>query len=145
MPARQINIVDEDPAAALITQRGLQTLLGDRVAVVVAPNPNAAWLACANGNVDLLIVDPGPHGGAASALVRAVRNYRPQLPMLVLTAYDSPGLRAKMRDLGVELYVAKPVALNDLLPVVYAALNFPRGRNTDDSRAALVFSAPGHE
>jgi len=54
--------------------------------------------------------------------VRAVRTFRPSIPVLVLTAYDTPGLRAKMRDLGVDKYVAKPIDLHDLLPVVTSAL-----------------------
>lgn len=122
MPPRQIHIVDDDPVAALITQRGLQTMLGERCAVTVAPSPNAAWLACAEGRVDLLIVDPSPHVGGVISLVRAVRTFRPSIAVLVLTAYDTPGLRAKMRDLGVDKYVAKPIDLHDLLPVVTSAI-----------------------
>jgi two-component system, OmpR family, response regulator len=122
MPARQIQISDDDPAAALITQRGLQSLLGDTYSVIVAPTPNAAWLACAHGNVDLLIVDPGAGSGSASALVRAMHAFRPTTPILVLTAYDTPGLRAKMRDLGVKYYAAKPIDFKELLPLVTTAL-----------------------
>ncbi|MBX0329774.1 response regulator [Oscillochloris sp. ZM17-4] len=123
MPHRQIQICDDDPAAALITQRGLQALLGESYGVVIAPTPNAAWLACAHGDVELLIVDPGAGSGSASALVRAMHAFRPTTPVFVLTAYDTPGLRAKMRDLGVRYYVAKPIDFKDLLPLVTAALH----------------------
>lgn len=122
MPPRQIYICDDDAAAALITQRGLQTLLGDNYKVTIAATPNAAWLACAHGNVDLLIVDPGAGSGSASALVRAMHAFRPTTPILVLTAYDTPGLRAKMRELGVSYYAAKPIDFKELLPIVTAAL-----------------------
>ncbi len=122
MPLRQIHILDDDPTAALITQRGLQTLLDKRYSVVVDPSPNVAWMACANNTVDLLIVDPSPHVGAVLPLLRAVRSFRPSIPILVLTAYDTHGLRAKIRDLGIDRYVAKPVDLQELLPVVKAAL-----------------------
>ncbi|MFV9506316.1 MAG: response regulator transcription factor [Oscillochloridaceae bacterium umkhey_bin13] len=122
MPLRQIYIVDDDPAAALITQRGLQTMLGERFSVVVAPNPNAAWLACATGTVDLLMVDPNPHSNAVLSLLRAVHAFRPTIPVLVLTAYDTPGLRLKMRELGVVAYVAKPIDLRELVPIVSEAV-----------------------
>lgn len=136
MPSRQIQICDDDPAAAMITQRGLQALLGDSVAIVVAPTANAAWLACANGNVDLLIIDPSPHNNAAASLLRAVRTFRPRLPVLILTAYDSPGLRARMRDLGIEYYVPKPVDLRELAPIVYNAIQLGRPLNNEVSYRA---------
>jgi DNA-binding response OmpR family regulator len=122
MPPRQIEICDDDQVAALITQRGLQRLLGDRYAISISPTPNAAWLACAHGNVDLLIVDPGSAGNSAGALVRAMHAFRPMTPILVLTAYDTPGLRTRMRDLGVSYYAAKPIDFKDLLPMVTSAL-----------------------
>jgi DNA-binding response OmpR family regulator len=141
MPHRQIQICDDDPAAALITQRGLQSLLGEAYRVVIAPTPNAAWLACAHGDVDLLIVDPGAGSGSASALVRATHAFRPTTPIFVLTAYDTPGLRAKMRDLGVRYYVAKPIDFKDLLPLIITALHitpitnsFPLRMNAHCSR-----------
>ncbi len=114
MPPRHIEIVDGDATAALVTQRGLQMLLNGEVEVRVADSANAAWLDCLREEVDLLIVDPNPQGGAATALVRALRAYRPQIPVLVLTAYDSPGLRTQMRSYGVQSYLAKPVDLHDL-------------------------------
>lgn len=122
MPTKQIYIFDEDVSAAAVTQHGLKALLDDAVDVGIASSQNAAWMACAKGDVDLLIVDPGPPSGSAVSLIRAVRVYRPQIPILVLTAYDTPGLRASMRSLGVNLYVAKPVDLRDLAPIVNGAL-----------------------
>ncbi|MCG8352241.1 MAG: response regulator [Chloroflexales bacterium] len=122
MPSRRIAIVDNDPTAALVTQRGLQKLLNGDVKVTVAPSPNAAWMDCLNEEVDLVIVDPSPQGGAATSLVRVLRRYRPQIPVLVLTAYDSPGLRKQMRTFGVESYLAKPVDLRDLGQTVRTVL-----------------------
>ncbi len=144
MPVRHIYIFDDDPAAALITQRGLQTLLGDRFSVVSVPTPNDAWLACATGNVDLLIVDPSPHSNGAYSLLRAVKAYRATTPVLVLTAYDTPGLRAKMRDLGVDRYVAKPIDLRELVPIVHAALRPERPISGGPSLATLsLLGCPG--
>lgn len=144
MPVRQIYIVDDDPAAALITQRGLQMMLDDRFSIAVSSSPNAAWLACATGNVDLLIVDPNPHGNAAVSLVRAVRAFRPYIPVLVLTAYDTPGLRVKMRDLGVARYVAKPIDLRELVPIVNNALSSDRPIPAASGSTLSALSLSGH-
>jgi DNA-binding response OmpR family regulator len=144
MPLRQIYIVDDDPTAALITQRGVQATLGDRFSIVVASSPNAAWLACATGNVDLLIVDPSPHASGVLSLLRAVKAFRPSIPVLILTAYDTPGLRAKMRELAVERYVAKPIELRELLPIVTAVLPPPPPERSlgNTSPASLSLSSP---
>ncbi|MFP4439915.1 MAG: response regulator [Chloroflexaceae bacterium] len=122
MPLRHIEIVDSDPTAALVTQRGLQVLLETEAEVTVAPSPDAAWLRCMNEEVDLLIVDPNPQSRAATSLVRALRAYRPHLPVMVLTAYDTPRLRKHMQTLGVEHYLAKPIDLLDLKQAVHTAL-----------------------
>jgi two-component system OmpR family response regulator len=127
----QILIVDDDPSAALITQHGLQAMLGEDVRVLVAASPDEAWLACAEGKVDLLIVDPTPRSSTAAALLRACRAYRPQIPILVLTAYDTPGLRARMQGLAIDLYVPKPVDLRELAPQIRRELRMaprPAGR-----------------
>lgn len=118
MPRPHILIVDGDAAAALVTQRGLQRLLSTTAEVEIAPSPGAAWLRCLHEQVDLLIVDPNAESGAASALIKALHTDRPDVPVLVLTAYDTPRLRAQVRALGIQNYLAKPVDLEDLGRVV---------------------------
>jgi two-component system OmpR family response regulator len=122
MPQQRILIVDSDPNAALVTQGGLQRFLGPEVAVTIAPSPGAAWLRCLRDGVDLLIVDPSPESQAAAALIKALHDERPQFPVFVLTAYDTPRLRTQMRVLGVQDYLAKPVDLMNLVQSVRVAL-----------------------
>jgi DNA-binding NarL/FixJ family response regulator len=124
MPRTQILIVDRDPTAALVTQRGLQRLLDSQTDVEIAPSPGEAWLRCLRGQVDLVIVDPDPDNGAASALIKALHADRPEVLVLVLTAYDTPRLRSQMRDLGVRSYLAKPVDLKDLGHAVRRVVGF---------------------
>ena len=114
MSRPSILIVDRDATAALVTQRGLQRLLDTLADVEVAASPGAAWLRCLRDHVDLLIVDPAPESGAASALIKALHVDLPDVPVLILTAYDTPRLRTQMRTLGVQDYLAKPVDLVDL-------------------------------
>lgn len=123
MPPRHIEIVDGDPAAALVTQRGLQLLLNSEADVSVASSPNAAWLRCLSEDVDMVIIDPNPQNREATSLVKALRAYRPQLLVLVLTAYDTPRLRSQMQMLGIRHYLAKPIDLLDLKQVVRTALS----------------------
>jgi two-component system OmpR family response regulator len=123
MPQQRILIVDSDPIAALVTQGGLQRFLGVDVTATIAPSPGAAWLRCLRDGVELLIVDPSPQSRAPVALIKALHDERPHLPVFVLTAYDTPRLRTQMRALGVQDYLAKPVDLMNLVQRVRVALN----------------------
>ncbi len=119
---QHILVVDSDPVAAMVTQQGLQLLLGKDVEVSLAPSPGAAWLRCMRESVDLLIVDPSPPGRAAAALIKALHDERPHIPVVVLTAYDTPRLRSQMKRLGVRHYLAKPVELAELKNTVSSVL-----------------------
>jgi two-component system OmpR family response regulator len=121
-PPKHMLIVDSDAVAALVTQRGLQAALGAAAEVTVAPSAGAAWLHCRRVNFDLVIVDPSPPDRAAGALVKALCAERPDIPVLVLTAMDTPRLRAEMRTLGVRHYFAKPLMLRELERGVRVAL-----------------------
>jgi DNA-binding NarL/FixJ family response regulator len=114
MSLPQILIVDTDPAAALVTQHGLQRLLDTKAEVTVVPSATTAWLRCLREHVDLVIIDPSPMNSAATALIKALHVDRPHTAVLVLTAYDTPRLRSEMRALGVEHYLAKPIDLDEI-------------------------------
>ena len=99
--------------------------------------PICAWRSCCSSHrafggrslaalpartYDLVIIDPSPPDRAAGALVKALRTERPDISVLVLTAMDTPGLRAEMRTLGVRHYFAKPLTIRELERGVRAAL-----------------------
>jgi len=107
-------MVGSDPTAALVTQRGMQHSLGSGSVVEQVPSAGAAWLACARGGIDLVIIDPGGADRSGMALIKALRHEHPGLIVLVLTAYDTPRLRKQMHALGVRGYLAKPVELHEL-------------------------------
>ncbi|MEP7189392.1 MAG: response regulator [Roseiflexaceae bacterium] len=113
MTIAKILIFDGDPTAALVTQHGLQRLQPNSE-VSIATSAGDAWLSCLHQSVDLLIIDPSPANSASSALIKALRTDRPDTDVMVLTAYDTPRLRAQMRALGVVHYLAKPVDLREL-------------------------------
>lgn len=123
MSQSQILIVDGDPTVALVTQRALQHMLDGAAEVAIAPTPGAAWLRCQRRQIDLVIVDPEPQNLAMLALIKALVAEQPQVPVLVLTAYDTPGLRSRMAALGIRHYLAKPVEVAELERAVREALH----------------------
>ena len=100
MSTAKILIVDSDPAAALVTQHGLQRLQPG-TEVTTAISASAAWLSCLHDSVDLLIIDPNPANSVSSALIKALRTDRPDTDVLVLTAYDTPRLRTPTIGIGL--------------------------------------------
>lgn len=114
MQPSHILIVDSDPAAAMVTQHGLQRLFAAGAEVEIAASPREAWARCRHEHIDLLIVDPSTESSSATTLVKDLHTDCPEIPVLVLTAYDTPRLRSQMRLLGVRHYFAKPVELRDL-------------------------------
>lgn len=139
MSPHRIQIIDSDPTAALVTQRGLQRLLDNDADVTIAPSPEAAWVACTQSVVELLIIDPTPQSVAITAMIKAVREQYPALPILILTAYDSPLLRRTMRMQGIIHYVAKPVTLHDLSELVRTIFGtLPPAPAPDGANAALL-------
>ena len=111
---RRILIVDGDMTVGLVTQHGLQAMLGDSADIVLVASPDAAWQECQLGGVALVMIDPAPHDVATDALMRRLRAQLPALPVIVVTAHDTPRLRAEVRALGVRHYLAKPALLSDL-------------------------------
>jgi len=118
LSAQHIHIVDNDAMAALVTQLGLQSRLQDKAQITFTADLSRDVQTAVTDPVDLFIVDPGAQSQAATALIRQVQQRFPDTPVLVLTAYDSPMLRAQMRQLGVQSYLAKPVGVTDLEMVV---------------------------
>lgn len=131
MARLHIVIVDSDPTVALVTQRGLQRMFADTITVDIAASPSEAWASCVGGHVDIVIVDPNPENSPAAALVKSLHTMHPSIPVLVLTAYDTPRLRMQMRALGIQHYLAKPVELRDLEQLVRSVV-----AHTTERRAA---------
>jgi two-component system, OmpR family, response regulator len=122
MHTHHILIVDNDLAAATVTQYGLQRAFGDAAAIEIAPSPGVAWLRTNKEPIDLLIVDPSAWSHAATVLIKALHGEPTAVPVVVLTAYDTPRLRREMGSLGITHYLAKPVDLSELEAHVREAL-----------------------
>lgn len=72
---------------------------------------------------DLLVLDvmlPGGMNGIE--MCRRIRDSKPDVPILILTALDSPGRRVEGLDAGADDYLVKPFHLVELLARVRALL-----------------------
>lgn len=72
--------------------------------------------------IDLLITDVRLPGMSGFDLVRKVRDVRPDLPVMMITAYASAQGKEEANSLGVYRYFEKPLDTDALLAAVHAVL-----------------------
>jgi two-component system, OmpR family, response regulator len=84
-------------------------------------------------DVDLVIIDIGLPGADGHAVLSAIRNRKPELPALMLTARDDVTTKVRALDAGADDYVVKPFSFVELAARMRAAM-----RRGDQRRASAV-------
>ena len=69
-----------------------------------------------------MVLDLGLPGLDGVEVLRRIRERRPDLPVVILTARDAVSDRVKLLDLGADDYLVKPFALSELLARIRARL-----------------------
>ena len=139
---KSILLIDDD--AAML--RALDKVLSGEGAVVA----KASWVGEAmerltesQGAFDLIITDlrmPVLHG---QSILRAVRAAMPEVPVIVITAFASPELRAECVQAGAAAFLEKPLEAPELLAVIEQVfsphrlrMKAPGNVETADNRAS---------
>ncbi len=108
---RKILVIDDDPAMTDL----LKLLLAPAAAEVIAANSGPEGIRMANDNKpDVITLDlmmPDINGWQVCKAIRRVSS----IPILILSALDSPGLVAAALDAGADDYLIKPVPSSVLL------------------------------
>jgi DNA-binding response OmpR family regulator len=86
---------------------------------------------------DLLLLDMVLPGKTGLEILREVRNARPTLPVIILSARGEERDRVTGLKLGADDYVVKPFSVNELLARVEAVLRRSPGRPTDVGELAI--------
>ena len=112
-------VIEDDSAI----RRGLVDALQFSGYEVLQAKDGTAGLAGAlRASVDLLLLDlvlPGPGG---FEILQAVKESRPTLPVIILTARGEESERVRGLRLGADDYVVKPFSIRELLARVTAVL-----------------------
>jgi DNA-binding response OmpR family regulator len=119
----------EDDAAI---RRGIvDTLTFAGYDVIEAANGNDGCKAAVAREYDLLLLDMVLPGKPGLDILREVRNARPTLPVIILSARGEERDRVTGLKLGADDYVVKPFSVDELLARVEAVLRRSPGRPTD--------------
>lgn len=116
--ARILLVDDEDcvvrTAALLLESEGHST--------VCVLNGNEAKQLIASQDFDLLLTDIRMTPVDGMELIRDVRKTKPDLPIIVVSAYGADKTQREAADLGAAHYVQKPFKADDLIACIDDAL-----------------------
>ncbi|HEV7220560.1 MAG TPA: response regulator transcription factor [Terriglobales bacterium] len=115
----RILIAEDDPALASFVKKGLEA---EYYAVDISPNGEHARAMAAEFDYDLLILDLSLPLLDGITVLRSLREYRPRMPILVLTARNRVEDRVECLDLGADDYLSKPFSFVELAARIRALL-----------------------
>jgi DNA-binding response OmpR family regulator len=119
MNTRRILVVEDDSAI----RRGIADALQFAgYEVLQAPNGNDGMAQGLKATFDLLLLDLILPGHSGFEILKTVREARPVLPVIILTARGEEQDRVQGLRLGADDYVVKPFSVRELLARVEAVL-----------------------
>lgn len=119
---KQILVVD-DHFEMLESLRAILETSNHDYQVLGVPSAEEGFLELRRTPFDLLITDVRLPGMSGFELVRRVQGVRPDLPILMITAYSSSQGKAEAESLGIYRYFQKPLNTDTLLAAVHSALH----------------------
>lgn len=111
----KILIVDDEPD---VVQMIRLLLKENGYEVSEAPNGLAALRLFQTHFFDMIITDLRMPCMDGMAFLHEVKKLDPAIPVLMLTAYDSPATAVDAMKGGASIYLAKPFQINQLLSIV---------------------------
>ncbi len=116
-----ILIIDADSSAAHAT-RTLVERVEPLAILAVESTAERGRLSIAQHAPDILIIDPSPYNHADEQLIQDLKELAPSVSVIVLTSASTHALRRRMKQLGVDLYVEKPVPPAALIETLRALI-----------------------
>lgn len=116
---KPILIVDDEQ----IVRESLRDWLIDAgYQVITAESGEEAIGIIEQGDIDIMILDIRLPGRSGISVLREVREERPDIKTIIITAYPSSGLTAEALGLGAMDYLIKPIAPDALEGLIREAL-----------------------
>jgi DNA-binding response OmpR family regulator len=128
MPAQTILTVEDD---APIRRGVVDALRYAGYTVLESGHGDEGCQMALRRGFDLLLLDMVLPGKTGLEILREVRNVRPTLPVIILSARGEENDRVAGLRLGADDYVVKPFSVNELLARVDAVLRRSPGRPLD--------------
>ena len=113
----RVLIVDDEKRLAYSLGQALQ-LEFPECQVDTANSGEEALSSLADKSYDLIIADVRMPGVSGMELIKGVKYFDAEVPIILMTGYGSESIRLEAAALGVDHYIDKPFDLDELLSTV---------------------------
>lgn len=137
-----ILIVDDDPEIRSLLRRYLE---GQGFRVSTAADRRECEARVADGNPDLLVLDVMLPDGSGLDICRSLREHRPGLRIILLTALKEDVDRIIGLELGADDYLGKPFNPRELVARIKAVLRRTAGQDAPAMPEARIYGFAGFE
>jgi DNA-binding response OmpR family regulator len=132
--ARQALVIEDDPAI----RRGIvDALKFSGFDTIEAGTGDSGWELARTAECDIVLLDLILPGRLGLEILRDVREVRPTLPVIILTAKGEEADRIKGLRLGADDYMVKPFSIRELLARMEAVLRRSPERPGRDEKIAI--------
>lgn len=128
MPKRRILVIEDEPA---IRQGVVDALRFHGFDIIEAAKGDVGLELAQTAEVDLILLDLILPGMLGLDILRQLRETRPTLPVIILTAKGEERDRVAGLKLGADDYVVKPFSIKELLARIEAVLRRSPERPSD--------------
>ena len=119
---KNILIVDDEQSFLLSLVQGLVAYASD-FSTATAPNGKAAIEVLKANGIDLVVTDLKiPELDGFGLLAHMSKNY-PHIPVIVMSAYCTPEIKARVNSLGAFKILEKPIDFQDFVEHIFAELH----------------------
>ena len=121
LTGKQLLVVDDDKALLLALSKVLRS---EGAKVLAAGNASEAvrLLGLNLGHIDLVLTDMRMPGASGMSILTAVKASSPEVPLIIMTAFATDGMRAECTAAGAFAFLEKPVDVATLLETVNQGL-----------------------
>jgi CheY-like chemotaxis protein len=123
----RILVVDDEPGLRLLARTGLKQLGFD---VITTESGEQALEILHSGDpaVDLVLLDLSMPGLSGERVLRAIRGFRPELPVVIASGYATVESQEAWSAAGAQGFVGKPYRIQDVAQKVREVLDRAHGR-----------------
>ena len=136
---KRILVVDDEPNLAFLLAENLVDLGPDYEIEVSHSGPEALDLNTQNP-FDLVITDLMMPEMNGLTLSKHLSEEKPDIKLILMTAYGNEDIALKAKDLGICSYITKPFEMEDMLTAVQTALSPDQSKHKTAGQEQSIYA-----